>query len=572
MMKRTAKRSALGSLAAALLLVACEQEPSQESPSPDAAAAADTIGAGDEGKDVLLARVGEARITLHDFTVFYAKMPDYLQSGRVGAHLVHDHLQTLIDMELLQFESVAQGVDQTPAFLSKAKRQRMDRLIGLYLVDKIKIRLPFSEVRQYWEDEGLARTVRFSQIVVSSLDSAQGALRDIASGASFAEAARMWSTHAESAQQGGDTGRYVNRLDLPPRLGDRLFALSEGEVSEPIDLNGAYGIFTLLTQFDAELTEDRFRTLFQQLFMQRSVAERRALVDSLEQELKFVLDESALDDLVAIAHRGAWQDPALGDLAIYSYREGQITGRDVIESVDPLDLGSLRQMPASSMLERLRRTLVPDAILMTAAVRDGYAEREDIATWLQQRYQEELIIQLRVKILQERIEITEAEIRQEYEDKPDRYSRPELITLEEVLVETEAEAQKVRERIEAGASIAELARQMSLRSLEHRDENGKISLTLADGRYLGRLAASAYRTQPGELVGPLHVNEGYSVYRLLDRKKVPATYAESRRRAKATVNWIKKQLVFDAFLQDLRVEYADRVELFEDGIRQAVAD
>jgi hypothetical protein len=95
-------------------------------------------------------------------------------------------------------------------------------------------------------------------------------------------------------------------------------------------------------------------------------------------------------------------------------------------------------------------------------------------------------------------------------------------------------------------------------------------LTLADGRYLGRLAASAYRTQPGKLVGPLPVFEGFSVYRLLDRKKEPATYEEARRRARATVNWIKKQVVFEQFLKDLRVKYQDRIKLSEEGIEQVV--
>ena len=550
-------------LAACLTLQAC----GQESPEPATEAGGETAPAQQDG-DLVLATVDAEPITLEQFRQFYEDIPDYLQSGRSGADQVRDHVQTLIDMKLLELEAVAQGVDKAPRFLSKTTRQRMDRLVGLYIVDRIKIRLSPADVRRQWESEGLSRTIRIGQILTSNIDSAQAALSDIGSGASFSEAARMWSNHEESAQQGGDSGRYINRLDIPPALGDRLFALTEGEISEPVDLNGGFGVFTLLAEFEADLDEERFRALYQQMYMERSVAERRALVDSLQADLAFTLDEEALDHLIEICRRGDWDDPAAGGLNVYTYRGGQITGTDVIQSVDPVDRGGLSRLSAASMIERMERTLVPDATLLAASIDDGYAERPDIATWLKRRRQEELIVQLRVKILNERIEITEEEIRAEYDAKPERYTRPELITLEEVLVATEEEASTVRARIEAGESIADLARNMSLRSPDHRDENGRISLTLADGRYLGRLAASAYKTQPGELVGPLPVAEGFSVYRLLERKTEPATFEQSRRRAKATVNWIKKQIVFEAFLKDLRTKYADRFNFDEDGIRQ----
>jgi parvulin-like peptidyl-prolyl isomerase len=555
-----AKACAWMLLATSLMLQACAQEQVPQ----------DVSSVAGEGETVVLARVDEAVITLKQFREFYSDMPDYLQSGNVGIDRVRDHVQTLIDMELLQIEAVEEGIDKRPAFLSKTKRQRMDRLVGFYIIDRIKVNLLPAEVRQAWEAQGLSRTIRVGQILTSSLDSAQAALKDIASGATFGEAARMWSTDKESARKGGDQGRYMNRLDVPPSLGDRLFALTEEEISEPIDLNGGFGVFTLLTEFEADLDQERFLALYQQMYMERSVAERRALVDSLKSDLQLSLNKDGLDGLLEIARRGAWEDPALAELMIYQYRGGQITGLDVVMSVDPVDLGSLRRLTAESMAQRMSRTLVPDAILMAGALEAGYEQREDIAAWLQQRRMEELVVQLRVKILDERVEISEEEVRAEYESKPERYTRPELITIEEVLVATEVEAQSVRERIEAGEKIADLARKMSLRSLDHRDENGRISLTLADGRYLGRLAASAYRTQPGKLVGPLPVFEGFSVYRLLDRKKEPATYEEARRRARATVNWIKKQVVFEQFLKDLRVKYQDRIKLSEEGIEQVV--
>jgi parvulin-like peptidyl-prolyl isomerase len=551
----------LSRIAAVAALVGCGESPAP-APTPTSA---------DADGEVVLARVGDRTISLEQFRSFYADIPVYLQSDNQGEQRARDHIQTLIDMELLQLEGLARGIDQSPRYRSRVRRHDMDRLVGMYLLEVIHVKLTRAEVQKRFADERLSRALRFSQIVASSLDSARKALDDLASGSTFAEAAQMWSIHQESRDQGGDTGRYVNRLDLPERLAEPLFALAEGQISEPIDLGGAYGIFKIVSEVEADDDGERMGLLYQQMFFERSVEQRKALIDSLRQTYGLVLHDDAVEELVRVAGTSAWEEEGLGELVVYSYDGGQITGRDVIESVDPLDRGSLARIGHDEMVERMGRGLVPDTMLLRAAQEAGIHQRPEVAERLRRYREQQLTIQLRVKVLNERITITDDEVRREYEGDRQRYTRSRKITVEEVLVETEAEAEAVLERIRAGESIAQLSRELSIRSQDIRDEDGRITMSLADGRTLGRLVSEANKTPVGQLVGPLHVKPGYTVFRVLSKRKEPATFEQSKRRAWATVNWIKKQKVFDEFLQELRRKYQDRVEVFASGVARAAA-
>ena len=47
-------------------------------------------------------------------------------------------------------------------------------------------------------------------------------------------------------------------------------------------------------------------------------------------------------------------------------------------------------------------------------------------------------------------------------------------------------------------------------------------------------------------------------------------FAEAKKRVRATVNWIKKQQVFEQFLAELRTKYASQVEVREDNLKRVL--
>ena len=465
---------------------------------PGPSPAAGVGSAVDADTSAVLATVGDTEIRHSWFLEFYEDVPEALHSGQPGLDGFQNHLQTLVDMELLRREALERGIDTSPAFVAKVGKAERDGLRSAYLRDQIDLTVTPEDVDAFFEAHDLGRLVRLGQIVTASLDSARTAFAEIQAGTTFASAAHRWSLDAESASKGGDTGRYVSRLDIAPRLSDELFELSPGQLSGPIDMGGRYGLFQVLDESQGEPTS---LDIHKAVFMAKSRHERALLLDRLRGELSLEMSTEGLQ-----AFHGELQLPepsveALAQIVLFTHDDGQVSALDAYEAIQPRQRPSLAYLPPDGLIERMKADVLPDVLFLSAARRDGYDRRPELVGTIAKLRRQQLIIQLRVAILEERVEITDDEVRSEYEENPDRYTRPERITVQEILVGTEAQANLLRERIEAGESMADLVRAHSLRSPEQRDEDGHMTVTLADGRVYGRLASAAWKATDTQLHG-----------------------------------------------------------------------
>ena len=563
-----ATRWGIGVVLLAILGTSCaNQEEESLQPQADLSTAPDSTSQG----NLELARVGDRSITAGQLQAFYGKIPNYLQSDREGLEKERNHLQTLIDMELLQLEAKEQGIDRLPAFIYKIAQYRKEKLVGLYQIKKIRVRVSGQEVSDYFREQGLARKVRFAQLITTSADSAWSALREINSGRDFGAVVEQWSIHEPTMEQGGDTGRYVGKLDTPPYLRTPLFALEKGEVSQPIDIGGHFALFKALDSIETGLDDEQFQNIYRQLFIERSVEARAALTDSLKEALKLERDQRGLDAFSAAMHKGATSgEEEVRAIVLYRYEGGKLTAGDVLDAASQLKYQTLDLRSKEAVVEYAEGTLVPDALFVEAALREGLDREEEVTQWLARKREQELVVQLRVQVLEERVSISAEDIRREYEENPDRYMQPDQIEIQEILVATEEEAKDLLERLRRGASMDDLARQHSKRSPELRDEEGRRRFTVAAAAVYGRLVAAARKAPVGQLTGPLQVREGYSIFKVLSREQKRASFEEAKKRVRATVNWIKKQQVFEQFLAELRTKYAAQVEVREDNLKRVL--
>ena len=563
-----ATRWGIGAALLAVLGTSCaNQEEESLQPEADLATDPDSTSQG----NLELARVGDRSITAGQLQAFYGKIPNYLQSDSEGLEKERNHLQTLIDMELLQLEAKEQGIDRLPAFIYKIAQYRKEKLVGLYQIKKIRVRVSGQEVSDYFREQGLARKVRFAQLITTSADSAWSALREINSGRDFGAVVEQWSIHEPTMEQGGDTGRYVGKLDMPPYLRTPLFALEKGAVSQPIDIGGHFALFKALNSIETGLDDEQFQNIYRQLFIERSVEARAALTDSLKEALNLERDQRGLDAFSAAMHKGATSgEEEVRAIVLYRYEGGKLTAGAVLDAASQLKYQTLNLRSKEAVVEYAEGTLVPDALFVEAALREGLDREEEVTQWLARKREQELVVQLRVQVLEERVSISAEDIRREYEENPDRYMQPDQIEIQEILVATEEEAKDLLERLRRGASMDDLARQHSKRSPELRDEEGRRRFTVAAAAVYGRLVAAARKAPVGELTGPLQVREGYSIFKVLSREQQRASFEEAKKRVRATVNWIKKQQVFEQFLAELRAKYATQVEVREDNLKRVL--
>ncbi len=140
------------------------------------------------------------------------------------------------------------------------KQVAQDLLIRKTLdtVFQYQVYLSDAELKNYYEKNykslTLAERARAFQILLPDEPQAQETLNQLKAGADFKELARKYSKSPE-ARNGGDLG-WVERQQLPQFLGDAIFALKPGTVSDLI--KSPFGYHILLVEARSEARQLNF--------------------------------------------------------------------------------------------------------------------------------------------------------------------------------------------------------------------------------------------------------------------------------------------------------------------------
>jgi len=79
--------------------------------------------------------------------------------------------------------------------------------------------------------------------------------------------------------------------------------------------------------------------------------------------------------------------------------------------------------------------------------------------------------------------------------------------------------------------------------------------------------------EPGELIGPVEVDKGFSVFRVLDREESKVEpFANSSRRARALVRIQRESQGLEVLIKQLRSKYAAQIKIDESQLQQALPD
>ena len=555
-----------------LVLAACSAPPDEKAPAPvpsgdEAPAAVETA----PDRDAVVARVGDMEITAADLREFSGRMPEQLRGEKAGIERAKNHLRTMTDREILRLEAQARGLDQSRGFLKKLSKAGRERIVGLFQAREIEIETNPEEFEEFVAREEHDRAIRFSEIIVESKAAGERARAEIDGGRSFEEVAREMSLSRATAEHGGDRGRASVKVEIDPVFRDALFSLEVGEVSRPIRFPGRlWAVVEVTDETSVKLGPMALQEVVKEFQSLKFREARDKLAAELAREYRLELNRGGVDRFLSRARIDKPFSPEEEDsIVLYTFTGGSITAGDLIEA-----LKVRRQRPdsmekADDVIDAATRFLVPDAVFMEAAVRSGIHEEPAVVAWLERQRRWLLIVELRASVLEGRLEVSRDEARRYFEDHAAVFADPELIVMDEILVATEEEALGLRKQIEKGAAFSELAAR-SERALDHRDENGRVELYAFEKAAWGGLEAAARTAPIGELMGPLEVAEGYSVFRVLSRDRRQVTFEEVERRVVATVRWLRKQRLFEGEVERIREKYASEVEIREDALASAL--
>lgn len=526
--------------------------------------------------DRVVAQIGDAKITVDQLRKFIDGLSEDDKAEATRVEEATKHLNTMVNIQLLIMEAKAADLDKSPEFHARLEKVQQEKLISIFQDRALEVEeeVEEGEVREYAERMGLTRAVRLADIMVPSRENALAALRELNNGVPFGQVAQKWSINKKTSAQGGDLGRFTTREHMVMPLQDKLFSLALGEVSEPIKIGGNYSIFTVIADSIIELSPQRSLAIQMGLKKEKKQQALSTLVAELKGKYHLELDREGLALIVEKVRGGAsFASETERNIVLYRYDGGEITAQDLADAGHVLKGNALAQLSDSSqVIAFAERHVVPNAMLVEAALRTGIDEEAETVEWLGNQANQLLISALRARLLRAKVTIAENELRQFYEAHAERYLHPEQIEVQEVLVETEAEALRLMEQIQKGASLGDLAKKYSIRSLEDRDEEGRFHFHLFEQAFLGVFVEVAEKAEIGALTGPAKVDEGYSIFKVLSRGRKRETFQEAEWRVRSQLRREKNRKAFNQFIEEVRNKYASKVVIREDNLKAAFGE
>jgi hypothetical protein len=177
--------------------------------------------------------------------------------------------------------------------------------------------------------------------------------------------------------------------------------------------------------------------------------------------------------------------------------------------------------------------------------------------WLAQRF---------IQRLADTVEMSEEEVREFMIQNADYYGKAYEVNVREILVPDLESAKRVLDEIESGEEFAQLARKWTTRK-EWRERGGESGYFLVSEH--PAIGIAALQRDIGEIVGPINLPEGYSIFKILGKRKraldVPAV-EEVMAHAREELFAIKRQRILDRVLAELSQEYP--VQIWEGRLKK----
>ena len=465
--------------------------------------------------DPPLVQVGDEVITAGALRQYEQDLPTAFRLAASGAAVQREHLQSLVDRQLMLLEAGNKGYRRMPELKAEleqlANKKLIDQVTFEYITRQVEV--TEEELLQEYKEADLGWMVRPARILCATEEEARKVVRELEQGADFAALAAARSLKS-ATEKGGDLGHFFGPEDVAPVLQEVIFDLPVGGISAPIRTVEGYEVLTIL---------DRYRLPFDRL----------------------------KERLVTQVRRRKWAARHL----------------EYLEELKRED--SLSQSIASDP------KALSDTLLLREGRRQGFDQNAEFSAWKDAKREELLIRQLRQREVVDLLPSpSEEEVRQFYEAHIDGYSVPGAVYLTEVLLNTREEAVEIRRAAEAGQSLEELARKHSVRPRTdsghghvHVDQDGQVVIYALQSSPYYRLFQRKESQQVGQLQGPVELDGKFAVFRLdepIEPHRIP--FAKVRKHVRRQVKVKHARRAFEVYIDSLRKVYAGEVKWFDEHL------
>ena len=491
----------------------------------------------------VLAKVGDEEITIAEFKQRFELVPQVNQNKKSIEARKAELLYTIIAEKLWAQEAKELGLDTSEVmqltFKNIEKRYVRDALYKEEI--ESKIRIDDAIVR-----EGLFRSRRklnFQFLKTTDKNEADSLYTFLAKGNSFD---LLLQDRAESMLE--DSVFTVSFGELPKEIEDQLYQLKFNEFSKPIEAANGWYIFKLKSVNEKPLLDEK-QLSKEYLNLKKSLEQN--VTNELNKEFRkdffnnkkittdghlfWSFSESLVEQLNKVRSEKNIPLNTNIELTIPDFKEiEKRIGRDTLSMVffeikeNPITLNEFLKAfmyegfysnttnpdtVRAKLNSRVKR-FVEHELLSIEGFKRNYEQLAEVKlhtdiwrnNYLGKLFQRELI---------DTIDVSTEDAKKEFE-KEINYSEPMQVNIFEILTDSLEVVEKVLSEIENGKRFQDLAREYTIRE-ETKNNNGEFGFfPITEHGEIGRIAAEL---ELGEIYGPIKLDEGYSIFKLIGKRE-----------------------------------------------------
>ncbi|MYA21839.1 MAG: hypothetical protein F4Z30_03180 [Gemmatimonadetes bacterium] len=527
-----------------------------------------------EQEDPVVARVGDAEISLSQVEQFVERLPQGLRSQDTGRVAVADHVWSLIDHHLTLEEARRRGLAADAEIQRELAHQERGWLARLYRERSgiAEVAVSADDVERTFLRLGFDKERLLTRLIVADENLLAEALGRVRSGAELAEVAHSYGAMDSLALGDGTVGwigrEALARYRIPEEM---FFSIQDRRLAPVADLGGAWQIY----QF--ENTRSRPLADVWELVHERTLREHRSRqshqeYEQLAHQLALRVRPEGVEAALALGSAGvapqSLEEP-LGARVLCDFDGASLTVRDFLTAL--LRIGFRSALRDSGHVMQLASSEVLPIYLFAAAARSQAWDKEPEFQEFAKKKQQQLMLKaLEEQAAAESGPIEEKNIRAYYDRNKGQFRVPESVVIRRLYVDTWEQARDLREEIDAGAELAALLKRPLVARHVHPQLQGIRRFFRIHEAHFPELVAGAFDAATGDVVGPVPVGDGFAVFEVLGHLEPEVQpYDKARPEARRLLLKVRTDEAMAGLIRKLREQHRNQITLYDLPVSKA---
>ena len=536
-----------------------------------------------QNKSPVVAKVGgKIEITLEDFNKNFSKRRSDEQVRNATLEEKEEHLDRMISQYLEILKAYDLKMDEDSTVLAETKRTRdkylTDALFKKEIIDKI---IPEKDIRDYYEKSKkkvVVRNILFkcpqdsSDEVAKEVElRAKDALSRIKKGEPFPRVAREVSEDDKTTANGGLLGTLSWKSNGSLFL-ETAFKLKENDVSDVFRTDKGFNIIKvdkIIPQEERPFDEASgyIRDMMKREKAQEINEKAQEYLNQLMKKHQLIYNEDALNQFaklmepvasetadIVLAHVETLPDSIM-DVVLVQYDTGDFRVKDLKELKKRIPSDAYLNLNEVLGIKYTIERWLANPFLVDEAIRLKVDKQDHIKALIKSNLENAMVKRMLRREVYEKITVTDEEKKAYYEaHKEERYSRPDRFKIQEILVKDRILAENIKKWIEEGKDMGKLAQEYTIRP---GFKNKKGITNYFPKTQWGEVGEVAQTLDKGELAGPIKSKSGYSVIRLLSKKRARSEpYVRIKNQVYRDCFFDKRKQGKTDFVEQLKKEYS----------------